>query len=248
MRVPPDQCGTASDTATAARFDAAQAQLAGHASQAGGEEERFDAPLLLTDAVREVKQQARVALHRSADVAQQDQPSRPDLPAPGRGRLTTSPPRADASCKGPSQVHARAAAANPSARPSLAGQPLETLDCEARLRFLLRRELGEVLARPARSIRSTSARAPRPFPVGVASRVGVAGEHRRSRDCRGLRRVRVAQGLLFPARRTDCRDRARTRRRRCRMSEAVRGAAREARGRCDTRRRDCRRRRAAAPR
>src|SRR4051794_35131690 len=106
--------------------DAAQPQLAGHASEAGGEQECFDAPLLLTDSMREVEQQACIPLHRSAHVAQQDQAARPDLPTP-RGKTDDITARPDALRKGPSQIDARAPAAYPSVRPPLAGQPLEAL-------------------------------------------------------------------------------------------------------------------------
>src|SRR5947208_16231849 len=60
------------------------AEQAGDAGKAGGEDEGLDAGAGILQRVRKVEQQACVALHRSADVAEQNQrpwPKRRALPA-----------------------------------------------------------------------------------------------------------------------------------------------------------------------
>ena len=71
MRVPPDQSGTARATAASASSSLRAPQLQRDARQPGREQKRLDAPVAAHERVREVQQHARVALHRSADIAQQ---------------------------------------------------------------------------------------------------------------------------------------------------------------------------------
>ncbi len=60
------------------RVDVVTAQQTGDAGQARGEDKRLNASAGVLERVGEIQQQPRVALHRPADVAEQDQRPRPE--------------------------------------------------------------------------------------------------------------------------------------------------------------------------
>ena len=110
------------------------------------EQERLDAAMLLPDGMREVEEHARVALHRAADVADEDERSRTGA-APTSWQLDDVAARAEAARERASDVDARSASGDPAPGPPLAGRPRKARECRARDRDLLRCVVCEVLVR-----------------------------------------------------------------------------------------------------
>ena len=183
------------------------AQLAGDARQARGEQEHLDAPMAAADRVREVQEHARVALHRAADVAQQDDRPRPPAPLAAWQRYDVAA-GAEALAQRAPEVEARPAAAHPAARAALAGCPGEPRERCARERDLVGGELREVLVRERRGV----------APGRQRLRFGAELASRRNTACRspmaelefGLRSVRCCEAELSSApdaRQSTCRAR-----------------------------------------
>ena len=178
MRVPPDQSGTDRDTAVTAASSRRARSSRRDAREPRGEQERLDAPVPAPDRVREVQEHARVALHRAADVAEQDERARPRA-APAPRQRTTSPPvrtlRASArrrSMRGPRPRTHRRVRRSP-------GCPHEPGERGARERDLVGRELREVLVARACSRRSTSAARAEPCPASGSPRSASARRFQR---------------------------------------------------------------------
>ena len=124
--------------------DAPGAQLHGDAGELGREQKRLDASLPPRERVREVQQHARVAFHRSADVAQEDDGPRTDAPRPPRQREDVAAGTQTARDRAP-QIDARSASANPSPGPALARTPHQPIERQPRPHDLVGAELPEVL-------------------------------------------------------------------------------------------------------
>jgi hypothetical protein len=103
------------------------------------------------DGVSEVQEHAGVALHRSADVAQQHERARAHAsrPSPEFHHIAA---RAEALGDRPSKIDSRAAPSNPPPCPAFAGIPDETRQGGARLRDFVGRECCEVPIGEAASI------------------------------------------------------------------------------------------------
>ena len=125
-------------------LESSEADLPRHARQPGREQKHFEPSMAMGEAVREVKQHARVTLHGAAHIAQQHE--RPELrTAATSGQDHDLAAAAKASRQRPTDVDAGTAAANPPARATLAWNPLEAVERKPRAPHLFRRELGEVL-------------------------------------------------------------------------------------------------------
>ena len=126
-----------------------QPDLPCHTREPGGEEKHLEAPATMCEAMREVQQHARVALHRAADIAQEHERPRSRCGGAVSASVITSPPVRRLRIKRTTQIDAGAAATNPPASPPFARNPVQLLERDPRARHLVGRELGEVLVRQA---------------------------------------------------------------------------------------------------
>ena len=120
MRVPPDQSGTASRHRRQRGVGAGARSSLVIAGQPRREQERLDPLVPPRQGVREMQQHARVALHRSADVAQQHEGPRPHASRPPR-QLDDVAAGAQAVARWRAADRCASRARDPSARPPLAG-------------------------------------------------------------------------------------------------------------------------------
>ena len=179
IRVPPDQSGTAPAHRRPPRR-AARAQLVRDPRQRRREHERFDPRVPSAERVREVQEHPRVALHRSADVAQQHDRPAGARAGPPRQRMTSPPVRrlpASArrrSMRGPAPRTHRRVRRSPGFQTSRSSA--------ARARQFVRGELGEVLRRERRGrAPGPQAHRPRLHRHGVAEHFdGPRAAHRRA--------------------------------------------------------------------
>src|SRR5262245_7384363 len=100
----------------------AETKLPGDSGQAGGEQERLNPLVAARHRVCELQEHARVALHRTAHVAEEDERAWPDPP-----RTPRQPHDIAASAQAfgdrSSKIHAGALPADPPPRPAFAGSP-----------------------------------------------------------------------------------------------------------------------------
>ena len=106
MRVPPDQSGTAAATRLECDVHVTVLQMTCDRREPRTEQQHVDAMPIVRDRVQEMQKHARVAVHRSGDVAEDDQRRRLGDATPERERRR-SPSRAGHPPQGRSQVDAR---------------------------------------------------------------------------------------------------------------------------------------------
>jgi hypothetical protein len=120
------------------------AQLPGNSRELGGKKERFDLVMAPGDGVSEVQEHAGVALHGSADVAQQYERAGAHAarPSPEFHHIAA---RAEALGDRTSEIDPRASPSNPPPCPAFTRIPDETRQGRARRRYFVGSECGEVL-------------------------------------------------------------------------------------------------------
>ncbi len=113
-----------------------RAQLSGDSRELGGEEERLDTAVAPRHGVSEVQEHAGVALHGSADVAQQHERARAhaSCPSPEFHHVAA---RAEAVGDRTSKIDSRAAPSNPPPCPAFTRIPDETRQRRARLGYFV---------------------------------------------------------------------------------------------------------------
>ena len=128
-----------------------RAELPRDSRQLRGEEERLDTVAALRHGVGEVQEHARVALHRSADVAQQHERAAAHArrPPPELHHVAAG---ADAVGDRPSKIDSRAASSNPSPCPAFTRAPDETRQDGGRFGGFGARERGEILVGEAAEV------------------------------------------------------------------------------------------------
>src|SRR5262245_4946057 len=100
----------------------ARTKLSCDPCQSRRKNERLDATMTVRDRMREVQEHAGIALHRSADVAQQDEGTRTHVarPAPQRDHVAL---RAETVRDGAAEINSPSAPGNPSSGPAFARAP-----------------------------------------------------------------------------------------------------------------------------
>ena len=121
--------------------------------------------------VGEMQQHPRVALHRSADVAEQHERTRTNAARPAPS-VTTSPPCAQAVGDCAAEIESRAAAPNPPARPALTRIPHE---CESAA-------APSAISADVNAAKSLSGSPPRSLQVGMRLSRPVRARASRSRS------------------------------------------------------------------
>ena len=121
-----------------------QADLPRDTREPGCEKKHLQPPPPLRQSMREVQEHAGVALHRSADVAEQHERAR-FRAAPAGGQGDDLAGRSQAAYEGTADIHTRPASPDPAASAALTGNPCQLFERQPRTRDLFWREIGKIL-------------------------------------------------------------------------------------------------------